>query len=305
MGQKFLHDLINDTPDAVLEEIKIILTMISPDYRTRPIENAFLTTLRLFNGQQPGYQACNTGYHDLQHTLDTCLAMARLIHGAVLCNERFPTALINLGLTAALLHDVGYLQEEKDTTGTGAKYTTDHVRRSMDFLTRPDNGFSLEEEEIGLGRAMILCTELAVAMEEVPFPDAQSSLLGKMLGAADILSQTADRLYLEKLLFLFYEFKEGMVGNYVDELDLLRQTIGFYEIIDQRLKSVHRAMDRFMTAHLEKRWQVTENLYTKGVEKNKKYLKHILAQPGTNPLDLLRRQGIVKRIQEKNGGAAG
>ena len=42
---------------------------------------AFTDFERLFNGQFPGYLGCDTIYHDLQHTLDDTLAMARLLVG--------------------------------------------------------------------------------------------------------------------------------------------------------------------------------------------------------------------------------
>ena len=36
-----------------------------------------------------GYRACNTRYHDVDHTTAITLAMIRLIHGAVAAGERF------------------------------------------------------------------------------------------------------------------------------------------------------------------------------------------------------------------------
>jgi len=42
---------------------------------------AFYDFERLFTGRFPGYKGCDTTYHDLQHTLDMTLAVARLIAG--------------------------------------------------------------------------------------------------------------------------------------------------------------------------------------------------------------------------------
>lgn len=297
----FLHELIPMDSPAVREEINTILKMLSADFNTGPVNAAFSLIVDLFNGDYPGYRACNTDYHDLHHTIDTSLTMARLIHGH---NQTGPKTLnerqIIIGLLAALMHDSGYIQEKNDQTGTGAKYTATHVRRSMDFLNLVGGKLGLSKDEITTGQAMILCTDLAVPMVDVHFPDEASALLGRMLGAADILAQTADRLYLEKLLFLFYEFKEGMVGDYSDQVDLLRKTIGFYEIIDKRLNPIAEDMDRFMTAHMTSRWGITENLYARAIEKNKNYLIHILTRPGEDPRDSLRRNNIVERIREKH-----
>ena len=42
---------------------------------------AFYDFERLFTGRYPGYLGCDTTYHDMQHTLDMTLAVARLIAG--------------------------------------------------------------------------------------------------------------------------------------------------------------------------------------------------------------------------------
>ena len=42
---------------------------------------AFYDFERLFTGRLPGYLGCDTTYHDMQHTLDMTLAVARLIAG--------------------------------------------------------------------------------------------------------------------------------------------------------------------------------------------------------------------------------
>ena len=42
---------------------------------------AFYDFERLFTGRLPGYRGCDTTYHDVQHTLDMTLALARLVVG--------------------------------------------------------------------------------------------------------------------------------------------------------------------------------------------------------------------------------
>ena len=290
-----------ESPEAVLQEAIVILDLISPDFDAVPVDSAFKATVNLFNGKYPGYRACNTEYHNLHHTIDTFLAMARLIHGAVLDGETFTGRQILLGLVTALLHDAGYIQEEHDTEGTGSKYTASHVQRSMDFLERHGSELGLSYEEIVEGRAIILCTDLAVDISTIGFASAKGELLGKMLGTADILAQMADRIYLEKLMFLYHEFKEAGIGDYESEVDLLRKTLAFYDFIAWRLKTTLDAIDRFMSSHFTLRWSIKENLYHVAIEKQKKHLRKIMEIPNSDPRNHLKRDGIVDKIRKGCG----
>lgn len=295
-----LFDLVaTHQPENVLDEVKIILNMISPDFNIAPVNHAFAITSDLYNGCFPGYKSCNIEYHDLRHITHTFLVMARLIHGAVCDGEDLNNRLIALGLITALLHDSGYIQEDFDNEGTGAKYTTSHVRRSMDFLKRHGAQLELSDDEITAGRAMILCTDLAVDINSIEFPSGRVELLGKMLGTADLLAQMADRTYLEKLLFLYREFKEAGVGGYESELDLLKKTVGFYDYIGHRIETALDATDRYMISHFDSRWNIHKNLYHEAIEKQKEYLKGILEMPDFDHRDYLRRNRIVNLVREK------
>ena len=299
-----LHDLVQmNSPEAVLDEVLIILRLISPDYDVAPVTSAFISTVNLYEGRYPGYRACNTEYHDFNHITDTFLAMARLIHGAVIEGETFSDRQIALGLTATLLHDAGYIQEEGDREGTGSKHTVIHVRRSMDFFKSYGKQHGFSEEKIAAGQSMILCTDLAVDISSMAFPSVTVGLLGKMLGAADLLAQMSDRKYLEKLLFLYYEFKEGKVGGYESEVDLLRKTLGFYDLVAERLETMLDATDRFMIPHLRSRWDIQVNLYQEAIQKQKNYLHQILAVPDSDPRDKLRRDRIVNKVRNKYRGS--
>jgi hypothetical protein len=122
-----------------------------------------------------------------------------------------------------------------------------------------------------------------------------------MLGAADLLAQMADRTYLSKLLFLYHEFREGKVGDYESEVDLLRKTVGFFDFINHRLETVLGATHRLMRSHFASRWGIHGDLYDEAIEKQKNYLKQILEMSDTDPRDYLRREGIVDRIRKKYG----
>ena len=103
--QKQLYDLIPmDSPAAVLNEVGDILKQISPEFPMAPVECIFETTMSLYKGQYPGYRGCNTGYHDIHHTTAAFLAVARLIHGAVLTGKALEERPITVALITALLH---------------------------------------------------------------------------------------------------------------------------------------------------------------------------------------------------------
>lgn len=128
-------------------------------------------------------------------------------------------------------------------------------------------------------------------------------VLGKMLGTGDLLAQMSDRKYLEKILFLYYEFKEGMVDGYESEVDILRKTVRFYDFISQRLESALDGVDRFILPHLVARWDTHVDLYHQSTQNQKNYLQQILAIPNSDPRDYLRREKIVDKVREKYGKA--
>jgi len=124
--------------------------------------------------------------------------------------------------------------------GTGAKYTATHVRRSVDFLSRHGSQFSIPPERLEQIGRLILGTDLAIPWDTLSVQDEEERLSMEILAAADLLGQMADRSYLEKLLFLYYEFKEAGVGGYESAFDVLRKTAGFYGVI----KNVWRPRSR-------------------------------------------------------------
>ena len=206
---------------------------------------------------------------------------------------------ITLGLITALLHDAGYIQEKHDKEGTGAKYTVHHEHRSAHLLERFGSEFGLSEEELAMGRMMILGTDINIDLSTLTFPSDQVQLLCQMLTASDLMAQMADRSYLEKLLFLYHEFKEANVSGYESEIDLLKKTVAFYQLVEKRLETILDKADRFMTSHFVSRWNIHSNLYEEAMERQKNYLQQILNIPDSDPREQLRRGGIVEKVREK------
>lgn len=226
-----LADLVDmDSPAAVLDEVLFIMTLITPQMDPTRLTNAFNFAAGLYGGRWPGERECNTGFHDFRHITDTFLAMARLIHGAILNGHMLNEKQIYAGLVSAILHDAGYIQDADDGDGTGAKYTTVHVQRSMDFVQRYGQRYGLTQSEIPDCRQMILCTDLGIDIPSLSFSSPRVELLGKLLGCADLIGQMADRIYLEKLFYLYREFEEGKVLDYADEMDLLAKTLSFFPL---------------------------------------------------------------------------
>ncbi len=286
--------------DRVLGEVKYIMRTMVPDFDFEAMECVYDDVIALFQGRYPGYRECNTPYHDLQHTLDTFLAMARLCHGAYLAGRRFSAENLLIGLTAALLHDAGYIQPESDTDGTGAKYTLKHVVRSADFAEKYIVERGWGEVNGRKARVMIMCTELAIKVNAIDFPDAETEVLGKILGTVDLLGQMAARNYLEKLLLLYQELKEGEVPGFESELDLLEKTTDFYDFIKTRLADQCGGLWHHMRRHFADRWNIDRDIYAEYIDKNMEYLQQLLDDNNPNYRDDLKRSGIVADLA-RNG----
>ena len=294
MNRRRITDVFQiDSSEALRSEVIEILRLISSSLQTDSIRRVFNSVNDLYHGNFPGYRACNTNYHDFSHATAAFLAMARLIHGAALDGSVFSASNVVAGLAAAILHDVGYIQEVHDRKGTGAKYKAVHEQRSMEFLSRHGQAFGLSGDEISAGRSIILCTDMQQDIASIPFASSQISFLGKLLAAADLLAQLSDQLYLEKLLFLFDECREAGTGNYTNEADIIIKASPFYDVFDNRLKMLTIKTDRYLKLHFASRSDLDENLYRVAINKHRNYLENILSRKDTNPREHLRRGGIA------------
>jgi HD superfamily phosphodiesterase len=255
--------------------------------------------LKLFRGEYPGYRQCYLQFHDLKHTTDCLMAMARLIHGAFIEGVILPERDVSLGLIAALMHDTGYIQTLDDKSGTGAKYTLTHISRSIEFCEKyfSENRFSIYESRVCLN--CLKCTGLDVRPKDILFDSHEHEMLAKMLGTSDLLGQMADRTYLSKLPFLFKEFKEGKVPGFRDEFELLQKTPGFWEFTLNRFATDLDGMDRFMRSHFRVRWSIDRDLYLEAIENHIKYLKFLLEHHPTDYRKCLRRGGFMRKLSEQ------
>jgi hypothetical protein len=231
-----------DTRDltAVQGEVESIFASLFPEADSSFIPRAFAWTNDFFTGRYPGYQAIDALYHDLEHTLQGTLCLARLLRGRHFAGVRpiLSPRMFELGLMAILMHDTGYLKRSDDREGTGAKYTLTHVRRSAEFARTflASKGYS--DAEIQAVQGMIRCTGVNVDLASIPFAGEMERLVGYALGTADLLGQMAAPDYVEKLPVLFLEFEEAARFNgggsprsirFASAADLVRNTPVFWE----------------------------------------------------------------------------
>ena len=300
MREVQLSSLVDvEDPQSVLNEVRTIVLMIFPDFRFDQMDRVFNDIVHLFHGEYPGYRRCTTEYHSLKHTTDAFLATARLMHGVMVGGWKLTEEQANLGLICALMHDTGYIQTLDNDVGTGAKYTPIHTERSIAFMDKYIADRGLSKEDFRDYPNILSCTGLSPKINKLRFASRQVQLLGKILCAADLLGQMADRAYLEKLLFLFYEFREARIMGYDTELDLLKKTAGFYVMTRKRFAIELDSLNEYMRFHFKVRWNLGRDLYMEAIEKNINYLKFLLENHHKDYRRYLRRGGIVRKLNEK------
>ncbi len=250
----------------------------------------------LYCGKFPGYKSCDTEYHDFRHVVDVTLASIRITDSLMLSGEEFSKNNIFLVAIAAIFHDTGYIPEIDDPVENGAVYTSTHVRRSMVFAEKYMSKRGYSAEDIEKTKEMILLTDLSVKLADIKFFDAETERFAKILASADLIGQMADRIYLEKLLFLYREFEMGNIPFYTSEEDLLMKTIGFFKIMEDRLTNTLDGVNAKLLIHFQKRYDIDEDLYRKGMNNNLSYLTKILEEHPGHHREFLRRDNMVKKL---------
>ncbi len=227
-------------PTAVEVEVRRAYLAVHPSGDKMFVPQIFGWVVDCFTGQYDDYQPIDARYHDLEHTLQGTLCMARLLHGRHEAGARpqLTERYFELGLLAILLHDTGYLKRNGDNEGTGAKYTVTHVRRSADFAAELLRKKSFAEAEIKAIQNMILCTGVNAALDKIPFQSDMERITGYVLATSDLLGQMAADDYVDKLPVLYAEFAEaaqhdpgnaGLLGKFASADDLKQKTPGFWE----------------------------------------------------------------------------
>jgi HD superfamily phosphodiesterase len=289
-------------PRRVLADSKKLFRYFFPARSFTLVERAFSLTAALYAGNFPGYRRCNVEYHDFFHTLTVFSAASRIMDGCILSGMDLRAEEAGEILIAALLHDSGYIQETEDATGTGAKHTRIHVDRSAAFVIRHAADFGLDPGRASSCARLILGTDLARAWDKLEFRDAEEKRSAKILSAADILGQMADRAYLEKLLFLYHEFREAGFEGYATAFDILKKTAAFYDSTKLRLDGTLGEVSHKAEAHFARRFGIEADLYREAIARHMAYLASILADDKVNFRKKLKRLDLDAIEREREAG---
>jgi hypothetical protein len=263
-------------PRAVLAQVEQIVLFIFEQFDFAPLHRVFFDILKLFQGKYPGYRRCNTLYHDLNHTMECLLVTAQLLHGAQLNGVGFTKVDVELELISALMHDTGYLQAVGDNTGTGGKYTLCHISRSIDFMGNYFSEKGFPAEYLSRCSNFLKCTGIDVRIADIKFPSRQDEILGKILGTADLVGQMAGDDYLRKLPHLYAEFKEGGVLGFEDEMDLIRKTPAFWEMVKMRFAGELGQVNFYLRDHFRVCCGVDRDLHREAIERNMARLRQFM-----------------------------
>ncbi|MCR8924048.1 hypothetical protein NO559_14790 [Dasania sp. GY-MA-18] len=274
---------------AVCNAVMGILTVRYPGYDFTIISTLYKDFAALYSGNYPGYIACETPYHDVQHVLDVSLAMARLLDGydkSHSSEQQLGPELAVLGMAVALFHDSGYIRSSDDkTTSHGAEYTKTHVSRSAAFMAHYFPLVAMAQW-VKIAEKLVHFTGYELPPESITLANPKHRVLGAMIGTADVVAQMADAAYLNKCRDRLYpEFELGGMlkqrmadGSeqviYSSAEDLLAKTPGFIKTtITERLDGHFQGLYRYVEAHFG-----GTNKYMEALENNCKHLESLLAK---------------------------
>lgn len=274
--------------DSVRNAVETLFTQTFPEAAFDRVWLAFHDFQRLFSGGYPGYHGCDTTYHDVQHTLDMTLAVARLIAGherTVKPEDRLGPARAELALIISMFHDAGYIRHEtRDRAiANGAVFTRVHVTRSSDFLRDYLTRIGLAHSA-DIAARIVHFTGYEIDLRNLAFDDQRDTRAGFIIGTGDLLAQMADRCYLEKCRDrLYHEFVIGGIAmsvgsdgesvmQYESGEDLLKKTPTFFQNgARKRLDEEFQRTYRFIEPLFDGR-----NPYIEAINRNIRYLQFVI-----------------------------
>jgi len=278
-------------PEAVCGEVCRLYEELYPKAKLQPLQKAYRDVAGIFLGENPNFHPCDTPYHDLQHTMDVSLAMARLLHGYEKnssASNRLSEQRYFLGQIASLFHDIGYIRRRGDRVhSSGGAYTYRHVSRSGRMLTDYLKELGLGEQA-AVARKLIHYTGYERSLSEIRLQGVNREV-GRLLGTADLLAQMSDRCYLEKCRDrLYVEFAAvGMTGKtappngFTSPEALINKTPQFFkhaiqERLEQALKGVYHYSELYFLPQRDYYWD--------SLESNGRYLEGVIANQDASML---------------------
>jgi len=292
---------LGNTRDTVEVEAQVrkIVHAFSPGHDLARVTGAFDLLDRALDGALPGYQKLQTLYHNRNHINEVVLCTARMLHGLHLAGQGLDADHIDAALIGALMHDIGYLMNDEEASGTGAQFTDIHVQRGVEFVRT--HLADLPPRVMEATVKVILLTDHRKHPDTVKFDNAQQQRAAFATATADLTGQMANREYLERLLLLYFEFEEARMGNFLDIHDLLERTTDFYAESKVRLDTELHGMSRLLALHFEAYQGSDRNFYTESIDRNLDYLNRVVQVEPEGRLDFLKRGGIVEKVLEMKG----
>jgi hypothetical protein len=289
-----------EAADDVADAVCAVLRRAYPDLDEGFLRHCFADLRAAFWGEYPGLLPCDTPYHDLRHSLDVALLVARMVDGYAREHHDKEAALgakeATLAVVLGLFHDIGFLRRAGEKVSHGAQLMSQHEERSVEFM----RGYlrSTPRADWREHAELIHTTNFAKPAESVIAGRSDRlSVIARMLGGADLLSQMADRYYLERARdFLYREFVIAGTDRihyadgsekllYANGEDLLAKTPEFYDnIVHKRLTEDFGDSDRYLTLHFG-----GENPYRIALENNLACLRRVIA---TGDFTALRRRAV-------------
>jgi hypothetical protein len=205
----------------------------------------------LFAGRHSDYQANDTAYHDITHTLQVTLCLVELINRRHRSDAtpRISADDFRRAVVAALFHDIGYLKTAGDSEGSGAKYTHLHEQRSCDFARLLLQRRGWRKDDIRFVESLIGSTGPRVDLTRFEYRSETERLLGQAVCTADYIGQMSDPEYPDRLENLFDEFAESYRHQRIPQSEwpfrsyeaLLRSTPDFWNTFVKRKLDVECA----------------------------------------------------------------
>lgn len=280
-----------DSAPAVASAVTRLLAERFPDDELNPafLRQSFVDIAAAFWGEYPGYLRCDTPYHDLRHSLDTALLVARMVDGYQVLNGDTDARLngqeATLAVLLALFHDIGFLRRTDEAHLCGAQLVREHEQRSVDFVRRYLAG-GLLADYADSAELIHVTSFVRDAADVLQGHRSQQAAIARMIGSADLISQISDRCYLERCRdYLYREFSAAGIDRtvgpdgreqqlYLDGDDLLTKTPGFYDhLVRVRLESVFGNMQKVLAAHFNG-WDP----YADSIAINLAYLRRLIAE---------------------------
>ena len=271
--------------DATLELLREIFPEVDGSY----IPRYYKDVAGMFAGAYKNYQAMDTVYHDLEHTLQATLCWVRMMvnrHRLRIEPMMTPDD-FEEGFVGILMHDVGYLKEEGDHDGTGAKFTFVHERRSCEFADIYLEEQGWPKKKIFAVQHLISCTGPRSLIDSIPFINDLERIMGEAVCTADYLGQMSDPRYISKLPVLFEEFEESDDFRGIPKEDrifksseaLLRGTPFFWEkIVIPKLEKDCSALHEY----LAEPYPDGINPYLQKIEENINGVRKIYEEEGAS-----------------------